>query len=80
MQEPYDNVRHLDTRVVDVVLNFDTIAGGQNSLERVAKHSVPNVADVGRLVRIDARVLDHLLRLLVGSFIIRSRVIGKTTE
>ena len=58
-----DDVGNLDAGVVDVVLNFDAIAGGlQDAHKRVAEHGIANVTDVRGFVRIDAGVLDHLLR------------------
>ena len=62
MQKTNNDVSNLNAGVVDVVLHFDAIAGGfQDAHKRVAEHSVANVTDVRRFVRIDAGVLDHLL-------------------
>src|SRR5688572_21406904 len=65
MDETDDDVGDLDAGVVDVVLDFNAIAGGlEDAHEGVAEHCVANVTDVRGLVRIDARVLDHLLLAL----------------
>ena len=59
MQEADDHVRDLDPRVVDVVLDADLAPTvPQHPHERVAERRVAHVADVGGLVRVDARVLD----------------------
>ena len=63
MHKADDDVSDLDAGVVDVVLNFDAIAGGlQNAHERIAEHGIANVTDVRGFVWVDAGVLDHLLR------------------
>ncbi len=54
------DVRHLDARVVEIVLHLDVVAEEpQRPHEDVAQHGVPQMSDVRRLVRIDVRVLDH---------------------
>ena len=59
MSESDDDVSHLDTGVVDIVLHFDgNTAEAQDADQRVAERRVPQVADVCRLVGIDRRVLD----------------------
>src|SRR5215218_8396746 len=63
MQKPDDDVSNLHARVVDVVLHFDAVARGlQDAHERVAQHGVAHMTDVRGFVRVDAGVLDHLLR------------------
>ncbi len=57
--EADDDVRDLDAGVVDVVLDLDRAPlEPQQAPEGVAERRVPQVADVGRLIRIDSRVLD----------------------
>ncbi len=57
--EAHHHVRHLHAGVVDVVLHPHVVAPvAQHAHERVAEAGVPEVADVGGLVRVDARVLD----------------------
>ena len=52
LPKPDDDVGHLDAGVVDVVLDFDRrVAEPEHPHERVAERRVPQVADVGRLVR-----------------------------
>jgi hypothetical protein len=59
VQEPHDHVRDLHARVVDVVLHAHVASPVlQDAHERVAERRIPEVADVGGLVRVDARVLD----------------------
>ena len=58
--EADDHVRDLDTGVVDVVLRLDRGAAEmQHPHQRVAERGVAQVTHVGRLVRIDCRVLDN---------------------
>ncbi len=65
MHETDDHVGDLNTGVVDVVLDFDSIAGSfQYAHKRVAQHGISHVTDVRGFVRIDAGVLDHLFRLI----------------
>ena len=60
VQEADHHVRHLDARVVDVVLHADLApALAQHAHEGVAQDGVAQVADVGGLVGVDARVLHH---------------------
>ena len=64
MHESNYHVRDLDTGVIDIVLHFDAIAEGlENSHEAVTQNRIPHVADVRRLVGIDAGVLDHELAI-----------------
>ena len=57
--EAHHHVRHLHARVVDVVLDAHLVpAVPQHAHEGVAEDRVAQVADVGGLVGIDARVLD----------------------
>ena len=57
--ESDDDVGDLDAGVVDVVLHFDRDAAeAQDADERIAERGVAQVADVGRLVGVDGRVLD----------------------
>jgi hypothetical protein len=59
VQEAHHHVGHLDPGVVDVVLDPDFEAAvAQQPDEGVAEAGVAQVADVGGLVRVDARVLD----------------------
>ena len=67
-REPFElgeadhDVGDLDSGVVDVVLDFDRHAAeAQDADERVAERGVPEMADVGRFVRIDRGVLDDRL-------------------
>ncbi len=65
VDETDHDVGHLDAGVVDVVLHLDRNAlGAQPPHQQVAEHGVPQVADVGRLVRIDVGVLDDDLARL----------------
>src|SRR5687767_5526253 len=67
MDKADDDVRDLDARVVDIVLDLDAISRGlQDADKRVAEHGVTNVTDVRGFVRVDARVLDHLLGTIVS--------------
>ena len=53
------DVGYLHARVVDVVLHLDLLAErAQHADEGVAQRGVPQMADVGRLVRVDVGVLD----------------------
>ena len=53
------HVRHLHAGVVDIVLHFDGVAeSAQHPHEGVAQNGIPQVADVGRLIRIDVGVFD----------------------
>ena len=59
VQEAHHDVGHLDAGVVDVVLDAHVEAAvAQQPHERVAEAGVAQVADVGGLVGVDARVLD----------------------
>src|SRR6185436_14647941 len=61
VNKTHDDVGNLHTSVVDVVLDFDSIAGcGQNANKRVAKHGISHVANVRGFIWIDTGVLDHL--------------------
>ena len=65
MHEPDDYVRDLHAGVVDVVLDFHAVATRlENSDEGVSQHRVSHMADMGRLVGIDAGVFDHQLAIL----------------
>ncbi len=65
LHETEDDVHDLDARVVDIVLDLDLLAlVAKAAGERVAQARVPEVADVGRLVRVDVRVLDDDLLFL----------------
>ena len=67
LHEAEDDVHDLDAGVVDVVLDLDLLAlVAQAAGERVAEAGVPQVADVGRLVGVDVRVLDDDLLFLGG--------------
>ena len=62
IQKSHDHVGNLHAGVVDVVLNIHFPAGKpQQPDKRVAKNGVAQVADVGRLIGIDAGVLDQNL-------------------
>ena len=57
--EADDDVGDLHAGVVDVVLYFDRdTAEAEHTHEGVTERGVPKVADVGRLVGVDGRVLD----------------------
>ncbi len=59
LAEADDQVRHLDSRVVDVVLHLHLMPEeSQASRQRVPQDGVAQVADVRRLVRIDVGVLE----------------------
>jgi hypothetical protein len=65
--ESDDHVRHLHARVVDVVVHLDALAvGPEDADEGVADDGVAQVPDVRRLIRVDARVLDHPLGRVRG--------------
>src|SRR5436190_1735518 len=54
-----DNVSYLYPRVVDIVLNFDLpTCFAKHANKRVAEHGIPQVPDMGSLIRIDIRVFD----------------------
>src|SRR5438094_9715357 len=58
--EAHNHIGHLDAGVVNVVLDFDLGAsGGEQPREGIAQDGVSKVADVRRLVGIDAGVLDQ---------------------
>src|SRR5581483_9127383 len=58
MDEPDDNVSHLDARVVDVVLNFDRVTSKlEQPREGIAQNGVAQMPNVRRLVGIDAGML-----------------------
>ncbi len=60
MREADNHVGDLDASVVDVVLDVDAVSGrAQQADERVAQYRVAQMADVRRLVGIDAGVLDQ---------------------
>ncbi len=66
--ESDDDVGDLHAGVVDVVLHLDrNAAEAQHAHQRVAERGVSKVADVGRLVRVDGRVLDDGLAAGVRS-------------
>ena len=57
--EADDDVRHLHSGIVDVVLHLDgNPAKALNTHERVAERGVSEMSDVRRLVRIDGGMLD----------------------
>jgi hypothetical protein len=61
------HVRHLDTGVVDVVLDFDRAPQeAKQPAERVTESGIPKMPDVGGLVRVDRRVLDDGLAAGIG--------------
>ena len=63
-----DDIRHLHAGVVDVVLDIDRVSSGaQQPHERVPEDGVAQVPDVGRLIGINACVLDEDLALHIGS-------------
>ena len=63
LPEADDHVGHLDTGVVDVVLRLDGgAAEAQHPHQRVAKSGIPQMTDMGGLVRVDGGVLDDGLR------------------
>jgi hypothetical protein len=62
MSESHDHVSNLHASVVNVILNVDfPSCKTQKPDEGVAKNCISQVADVGGLVGIDARVLDENL-------------------
>jgi hypothetical protein len=75
VQESYDDIRDLHSGVVDVVLDIYLPASeSQQTHEGVSQDCIAEVANVGSLVGIDARVLDEHFsawdvarRLLVSS-------------
>ena len=74
MMEARDNVGHLDSGVIDVILHFDVGEPlAQHADERVAQDSVAQVADVCRFVGIDVGVFNDDLaicsRLQRGGFV-----------
>ena len=67
MAKADDHIGDLHAGVVNVVLHLDGLAGGAQQANRgVAEHGVPQVTDVGRLVRIDRRVLNDDLAAELG--------------
>src|SRR5579875_532498 len=66
MHQSDHDIRHLDARVVDVVLHVDLLSGGaQQAHEGVAEDSVAQMANVGGLVGIDSGVLDQSVQMLL---------------
>src|SRR6266481_7198584 len=70
-RQPFDvhkahhDISDLDSRVVNVVLDFDAISCRlKYPYKRIAEHSIADVPDVRGLVGIDAGVLDHQLSRL----------------
>ena len=67
LPQPDHHVGHLHAGVVDVVLDLDVgPAEPQQPAQGVAEGGVAEVADVGRLVRVDGGVLDDGLLALPG--------------
>ena len=65
--ETDDHVRNLHAGVVDVVLDVDGVSGSAQQADKgVAEDGVAQMADVRRLVGIDAGVLDQNLAAHVG--------------
>jgi hypothetical protein len=68
LAEAHHDVGHLHAGVVDVVLHLHARAAEpQRADERVAQRGVAEMADVGRLVRVDRRVLDDRLAALAAT-------------
>ena len=68
LPEADGDVSDLHAGVVDVVLDFDRRPRKRSSrAERVAERGVAQVADVGRLVRVDRGVLDDRLARPAGA-------------
>src|SRR5882762_3269062 len=66
LQQANHYVRHLHARVINVILNLHTVPRvPQDPHHRVAQHCISYVADVRRLVRIDARMLDDDFSVLL---------------
>ena len=62
-----DNIRNLNTGVIDIVLNFDFAPRGlEYPDKRVADRSISKMADMRRLVGIDIGVLDDDLLVIAG--------------
>src|SRR5581483_1978981 len=79
MDEPDDNVSHLDARVVDVILNFDSVSSkSEQPRESIAQNGVAQVPNVRCLVGIDAGMLNENFPLAAGRRFRRrrSQVIG----
>ncbi len=75
--EADDQVGDLDARVVDVVLHLDFPSEPlEETHQGVAEDGVAQMADVGRLVRVDVRVLDDDLALVPRRFRFRAREQG----
>ena len=67
MKEAHHDVGDLHAGVVDIVLNIDRVPSrSQQANESVAKNGVAQMADVGRLVGINAGVLDQDFAADVG--------------
>ena len=82
VQEAHHHVGHLHAGVVDVVLDPDVEAAvAQQPHEGVAEARVAQVSDVGRLVRIDAGVLDdHVPRTPRGRGRLGERAVQARSE
>src|SRR5205809_1929133 len=66
VHEADNDIGNLNARVVNVVLYFDSIAGGlQNANEGITEHGISYVSDMRGFIWIDARVLNHLLWSLI---------------
>ena len=79
--QPDDNVRYLNAGVVDVILDVDPLSGStQQPHEGIAQYGVAYVANVRRLIGVDAGVLDQgmevallLVKVTLGN-LLRSRL------
>jgi hypothetical protein len=84
--EADDDVGHLDAGVVEVVLDLDPLPEAAEEVdEDVAEDGVPEVPDVGGLVRVDVRVLDDdlardRLGLGRGRLSIAARAFGRSRK
>ena len=75
VHETDHHVGHLHAGVVDIVLNIDRMPSRpQQANESVAENGISQMPDVGRLVGIDAGVLDQDLAADVGCALARVAV------
>ena len=70
-EETDHDIRHLDSRVVDVVLDLDLVSEvAQAAHQDVTEHRVAQMPNVGRLVGVDVRVLDDRLSRGIGPAVV----------
>ena len=65
MSEAHHHVGHLDSRVINVVLDFDLdTVETEQPRKRISQHRIAEMPDMCRLIGIDVGVLEDDLSLL----------------